>query len=64
MPKYALDTVGITIRRGSSPRMWSTDAPCLNLTPKETFLYYVQETKVFNRAKNSCSEPRKGKDNA
>jgi hypothetical protein len=64
MPKTVLDTVGITIRRGASPRMWPTGAPCLNLTPKETSLYYVQETKIVNSAKKRYSEPKKGKDNA
>jgi hypothetical protein len=64
MPKYVLDKVGITIRRGASPKMWPTGAPCLNLTPKETSLYYVQETKIFNSARNRCSAPKKGKDNA
>jgi hypothetical protein len=64
MPKYVLDTVGITIRRGASPRMWPTWAPCLNLTPKETSLYYVQETKIFNSAKDRYRVSKKGNDNA
>ena len=64
MLKVVLDKVGITIRRGASPRMWPTGAPCLNLTPKETSLYYVQETKIFNSAKDRYSAPKKGNDNA
>jgi hypothetical protein len=64
MPKYVLDTVGITIRRGASPKMWHTEAPALNLTPKKTSLYYDQETKILNSAKNRYRAPKKGKDNA
>lgn len=64
MPKSVLDTVGITIRRGSAPKMWPTEAPGLNLTPKETSLYYVQETKIFNSAKDRYRAPKKGNYNA
>jgi hypothetical protein len=64
MPKAVLDKVGITIRRGASPKMWATGARGLNLTPKETSLYYVQETKIFNSARDRYRGPKKGNDNA
>ena len=65
MPKAILDKVGITIRRGASPRMFMTWVPALNLTPKETSLYYLREKDVFNRAKDRYHfMPKQGKDNA
>jgi hypothetical protein len=64
MPKAVLDKIGITIRRGASPKIFMTWAPHVSLRPKENSLYYTLETKVFNRAKNSYSAPKKGKDNA
>jgi hypothetical protein len=64
MPKSVLDKVGITIRRGASPKMWPTEVPWASLTPKETFLYYIQETKIFNSARDRYRGPKKGNDNA
>ena len=64
MPKAVLDKIGITIRRGASPKMFITCVPASNLTPKKTFLYYVQETKIFNSARHRYSAPKKGNDNA
>jgi hypothetical protein len=64
MPKAIFDTIGITIRRGASPKMFITLVPVVSLTPKETSLYYEQETKIFNSARNRYSAPKKGNDNA
>jgi len=64
MPKAVLDKVGITIRRGASPKIFMTWAPLVSLAPKETSLYYDQETKIFNSARNRYSAPKKGNDNA
>jgi hypothetical protein len=64
MPKAVLDKVGITIRRGAAPKLFITWVPALNLTPKETSLYYAQETKIFNSARHRYSAPKKGNDNA
>jgi hypothetical protein len=64
MPKAILDTIGITIRRGASPKIFMTWAPVVSLTPKETSLYYDQEKKIFNIAKQRYSEPKKENDNA
>jgi hypothetical protein len=65
MPKSVLDTIGITIRRGASPKLFITWVPASNITPKETSLYYLREKDVFNRARDRYHfMPKQGKDNA
>jgi hypothetical protein len=64
MPKAVLDKVGITIRRGASPKMFITWVPHVILTPKETSFYYLREKDVFNSARHRYSAPKKGNDNA
>ena len=64
MPKAVLDALGITIRRGASPKIWATRSVRLSLTSKETSQYLDTETKIFNNAKDRYRAPKKGNYNA
>jgi len=55
MPKSVLDTLGITIRRGASPKIWATRSVRLSLTSKETSQYLD---------KDRYRAPKKGNYNA